>query len=231
MIIDIKNFVRNTLGNTIKIWEQHQECDREPSNMARGEKFYSCTFHLSPIYHQWFALNICTLTIPMWIPYDEQQQGSSKVAEGFLFWGVFQFQMHLVLQNMYTCLMKETTNLTPFTCRLPMSWAKKTFPTLFMLGKVRHYHKTHQNFRARHPWATPLGEGPGEHAFPCNYEAKFPPMFSLPAMVVGSWWRNDGWRGKGELIEDDFICVLEFATQLNTGHIVNAGPLVRDVCK
>jgi hypothetical protein len=50
-------------------------------------------------------------------------------------------------------------------------------------------------------------------------------MFSLPAMVVGSWWRTDGGRGKGELIEDDFICVLQFATQLN------AGPLVRDVCK
>lgn len=87
-------------------------------------------------------------------------------------------------------------------------------------------------FQRRHPWATPLGawtlklgEGPGEHAFPCSYEAKFPPMFSLPAMVVGSWWRTDGGRGKGEVIEDDFICVLQFATQLN------AGPLVRDVCK
>ncbi len=36
---------------------------------------------------------------------------------------------------------------------------------------------------------------------------------------------------KAELIEDDFICVRQFATQLNAGHIVNAGSLVRDVCK
>jgi hypothetical protein len=66
-------------------------------------------------------------------------------------------------------------------------------------------------------WTLKLGEGPGEHGFPYTYEAKFPPMFSLPAMVVGSWWRNDGGRGKWELIEDDFICVLQFATQLNAG--------------
>jgi hypothetical protein len=32
-------------------------------------------------------------------------------------------------------------------------------------------------------------------------------MFSLPAMVVGSWWRKDGEKGKGELIEDDlYMC-------------------------
>jgi adenylosuccinate synthase len=49
-------------------------------------------------------------------------------------------------------------------------------------------------------------------------------MFSLLAMVVGSWWRNDGGgREKGKLIEDDFVCVVQFATQLNAGHIVNAG--------
>jgi hypothetical protein len=53
--------------------------------------------------------------------------------------------MHLVVQNIHL-LMEETTNLTPFTCRPPMTRAKKNLP-YFMLRKFRRYHKTPQNFR------------------------------------------------------------------------------------
>jgi hypothetical protein len=41
----------------------------------------------------------------------------------------------------------DERNNKPYTIHMQASSGKKTFPTLFMLEKVRHYHKTPQNFR------------------------------------------------------------------------------------